>query len=111
MKVRTAVKAICPSCVKIRIQVTRDKGYTEIKCKKNPRHNQRQKWATVSTSAIEGSASTSQQTSQYCAYHQGLSMMSLPQNRPGISGLLASRQTACLGQLYWQSAASGEDGY
>ncbi|KAG1654654.1 hypothetical protein FOA52_010282 [Chlamydomonas sp. UWO 241] len=44
MRIKGKVKLLCPSCVKVKVQVTRDMGYMQIKCDKNPRHNQRTKW-------------------------------------------------------------------
>ncbi|MGC9605659.1 MAG: 50S ribosomal protein L36 [Minisyncoccia bacterium] len=37
MKVRAAVKRICPKC-----KIVRRRGYVYVVCKANPRHKQRQ---------------------------------------------------------------------
>ncbi|GAX83685.1 hypothetical protein CEUSTIGMA_g11110.t1 [Chlamydomonas eustigma] len=44
MKVRGKVKLLCSSCNIVKVQITRDMGYMEVHCSKNPRHKQRTKW-------------------------------------------------------------------
>ena len=79
MRIKGKVRELCSSCVKVRVQVrcapisqskrpgrhrmaepqcsqvTRDMGYQEIRCSKDPRHAQRTKWSVwpIHTSAMQ----------------------------------------------------------
>lgn len=107
MKVKGRVKLLCPSCVKVKVQVTRDQGYLQIKCTKNPRHNQRTKWPsqqTFSTCAID-TAQPPRATDTLPRIGPPTHLHLSGQPMQGISALLAARTNASLGELYWRTAS------
>mmetsp|Transcript_27380 Transcript_27380/g.81140 ORF Transcript_27380/g.81140 Transcript_27380/m.81140 type:complete len:104 (-) Transcript_27380:4394-4705(-) len=97
MRIRGKVRLLCPSCVKVKVQVTRDKGYVQIKCDKNPRHNQRTKWPSQQSSF---STSTQMRCPGMTLNH--MQMQSSTVSSP-LRALLAARSNACIGENCWRA--------
>lgn len=102
MKVRGKVRLLCEFCRKVVVRLVRDKHYVYIQCVKNPRHRQRTKHLTLTTSAGEA-----QHAHDLTPCLPEVPAWALVQQRMSHAlgrGLLGGRPTACLGELYWRAS-------
>ncbi|KAG2431577.1 hypothetical protein HXX76_009591 [Chlamydomonas incerta] len=116
MKVRGKVRLLCEFCRKTVVKLSRDQHYVYIYCTKNPRHKQRTKFVTMASQAgsecCSGHAHEAHQHGHAPAPAAGLPCLPEPpyalvhsKMMGDISrGLLGSRHTSVLGELYWRAA-------